>query len=62
MNYTRVKAYYNGVLVCEEVYSKSKNDAIDAFLRLYPEHKKSIVIAEDYDPVANFSHYKKVVL
>lgn len=62
MEFTKIKAYHNGTFVCEKVYSKSKNEAIDAFRKYEPEFKNCIVIAESYDPVANYNHCKKVFL
>lgn len=61
MKYIRVASYLNGKFTgCEHLYlGNSQVDALERFRKEYPEHKKCILIAENYDSEAeeNKSHF-----
>ena len=63
MKFVRIRSYYDdGTFTsCEHLYvARDQHEALDRFLREYPEHKKCIVSAEDYDSddPKNAEHFK----
>ena len=60
MKMTRITTYtQDGKFTgCEHIYARNQYKAIEWFKHEYPEHSNCIIVAEDYDPDKNPSHFK----
>lgn len=59
--FVRITSYKanTGILYAEHLYCTDlQTYAITRFRKEYPEHKDCIVVAEDYDPDENPSHFQ----
>lgn len=48
---TRITSYFKDgtFTTCEHLYARDQAKSIEWFLKDYPEHKKCIIVAEDFD-------------